>query len=357
MRLCYWIDLSDTDIQAVCNLAHNTTFSKFNSKMSLFEVAYFVWQGKKLSSKIQDLISLLSDNPDNYNLLEFFTLMTYVRSCGISASMDMLLLYYTNDGIDYNKIYEYVNMLKSMIDDEEHFTIGYEQDFFTLRSKLFAELSLNRIPSNVLADVLKKFANNVHRDSIVRYDIFKRKGYDADIAMLAFKNVEEGKDYFENIIQMDNSEYRYQQYALYLLRKKQIKEAWNQIEIAHSINPKNLAIKNTHAYILYQNNINIEEDIETVKETLEYTFDVIYDCINKDLRKTFHVITFAENAIGYFKRFLNTEFKNESNKYIDEAYEYIREEIDRNDFVSKKNKRKLKNLIKEINNIKLIEIM
>lgn len=347
-------ELTDMDVQAICNLAHNTTFKKQNRTMSLFEIAYYVWKGKKLSSKIDDLISDLSNNPANSQLLEFFGLMTYVRNCGISASMDMLILYYSDDEVEYHDIYKYTDTLSSMIDDEEHFTISKEQDFFTLRSKLFAELTIDRLPSNVLAKVLKKFANNVHRDCIVRYDIFKRKGFDADIAILAFDNVEDGKEYFENIIAMDKSEYRYQQYALYLFRKQHYREAWNQIEIAHSIKPNNLAIKNTHAYILFRNNIGIKEDIETVKETVEYTFNVISSCISKDLRKTFHVITFAENAISYFNRFQNTSFRNESTKYIDIANEYINEEFSRNDFIPKRNYRRLKNLRKQLEYIKTI---
>jgi tetratricopeptide (TPR) repeat protein len=239
-----------------------------------------------------------------------------------------------------------------MIDEEDHFTINNEQDFFTLRSHLFAELSLQRIPASILAKVLKKFSSNVHRDCIVRYDIFKRKGYDADITTLAFSKIQDGIDYYENILSMDKSEYRYQQYALYLFRKKQLKEAWNKIETAHSINPNNLAIKNTHAYILFNNNIQIDDDIETVKETIEYTFEVLSDCIKKDMRKTFHVITFAENAISYFRKFVEIEeYKNEAIRYIDMAYPYVCEELNKFEFISKTSKFKLKSLKREIEDI------
>ncbi len=347
-------ELSAEDVQAVCDLAHNTTFSMTNRKMSLFEIAYYVWQGKKLTSKIEDLIFQLSSNEENKELLEFFALMTYVRCCNISASMDMLLLYYSDDEddeVDYKTIYRYVNRLQSMIDDEEHFTIGNEQDFFTLRSHLFAELSMPNIPPKILAKVLKKFSNNVHKDCIVRYDIFKRKGYDADIAKLAFYDLEEGKEYYENIISMDKSEYRYQQYALYLFRKNSLKDAWDQIETAHSINPKNLAIKNTHAFILFQTNIYIQEDVDTVKETLDYTFDVIANCISKDMRKTFHVITFAENAVSYFRRFFDTSYRKESDKYIDDANTYICDELNKSEFISRNSRRKLEKLKKEIKTI------
>ncbi len=346
-------ELTNKDIQGICDIAHNTTFRNYNTKMSLFELTYYIWEGKKLSDKIIDLIQTLSNNQEYHHLLEFFTLMTYIRYSGISASMDMLLLYYSDDNLHYSKIYEYVNSLKSMIDDTDHYTINKEQDFFTLRSKLFAELSLKQLPAEIIASVLMKFINNVHRDIIVRYDVFKRRGYDADIAVKAFIDVKDGIDFYEKVLKMDQSEYRYQQYALYLFRKHYYEFAWEQIEMAHSINPYNLAVLNTHAYILFQNNIRIDENIELVKKTLDDTFEIIDKCINKDLRKTFHVITFSENAIQYYNKFIDSPYSEEAPKYLHKAYKYIISEIEGNDFISRTNKRKLHKSKKEIEAINM----
>jgi len=354
-KLEYILDittLTNQDIQAVCDLVNNTTFRNYNTKMSLFELAYYLWKGKQLSNKIKVLIKDLSEDSLQHDIYEFFTLMTYIRSSGISASMDMLLLYYSNEkSVTYKTIYRYVERLKSLIDDSEHPTITSEQDFFTLRSKLFAELSLKELPAEILEHVLIKFTNNVHKDIIVRYDIFTRKGLDADIAMKAFIDIEKGKKFYEKVVRMDQSEFRYQQYALYLFRKNDYKSAWNQIEKARGINPFNLAIKNTQAFILFQHNIKIndKDEIEVVKETLDKTFETVNECINKDLRKTFHVITYAENAIKYYKKFIEyQEYNMDATRYLDKALEYIKNEFETTEFISYTNKRQLNNSKKSI---------
>ena len=341
-------ELDKTDIQALCDLARNTSFKvQKNTPTSLFELAYYIWEGKKLESKIKEVIVFLSSTNENLRLLEFFTLMVYVRSCGISASMDMLLLYYADDDVSYEDIYEFVRVLSSMIDDEEHHTIRSEQDFYTLRSKLFSEISLEHLPPKIIATVLMKFTGNVHKDCIVKYSSFKRKAYDADIARKAFLSIDDGKQFYEQVISNDQSEFRYQQYALYLFRKGRLKESWDIIEIAHGINPKNMTIKNTHAYILFKINVNVDsaEEMDVVKDTLDYTFNVIGDCISTDIRKTYHVITYAENAIEYYNKFSKlSDYEQDAACYIFNAHEYILDELKRVQYMAYGNKKYLRKL-------------
>lgn len=336
-------ELEDIDIQAICNLVHNYQFKRIkNEKMSLFELSYFIWEGKKLKEKINDIVKLLSNNVENEVLLEFFTLMAYVRSCGISASMDMLLLYYTYDySISFETIYKMSDRLSSLIDDEDHYSKYSLQDFFTLRSVLFAEIALKLLKQNVLQKVLTKFANNVHKDSIVRYDIFKKKAYDADIISKAFPTIEEGCDFYNRIIEMESTEFKYQQYAIYLFRNGKLKEAWDKIEVAHNINRQSFSIKNTHAYILFKNNITVKEDINTVIETLTYTFEIIESCINKNKWATFHITTYADNSLQFYDRFYDSEFRELAHTYFSKSYDYIIKEMNKDEFISKKNKEKL----------------
>lgn len=343
--------INPVDIQKICDLAHNTSFKNFtNNKMSLFELAYYIWEGKKLTSKIVDLISELSKKEEYKDLFEFFTLMTYVRSCGISASMDMLLLYYQNDSIGYKDIYTIKNKLSSLIDEEEHYTINNEQDYFTLRSTAFASIALKYIPSDMLAQVLHKFSFNVHKDIIVRYSTFKRKAFDADIVTRAFHNIKDGIEFFERIIAMDPSEYRYQQFALYLFRKGNIEQAWKNIEEALILNPNSWTIKNTHAYILFKRNIDVEMEELIVKNTLDETFNVIEDCIKKDIRSSFHIITYSENGLEYFDRFIaNDNYFEDINNLIIKAKNFIKDELQSNMYITSKNISKLKALETKIN--------
>ncbi|MCT7581232.1 SIR2 family protein [Aliarcobacter butzleri] len=343
--------IKDIDIQKICDLAHTGRFKSY-SKMSLFEVAYYIWEGKKLKDKILDLINHLENNETDQDIFEFFTLMTYVRSCGISASMDMLLLYYQNDNITYKDIYTIKNKLSSLIDENDHFSISEEQDYFTLRSTAFAAIALRQIPSDILSKVLHKFSFNVHKDIIVRYNTFKRKAFDADIVTKAFRDIRDGIEFFERIIAMDPSEYRYQQFSLYLYRKGDLKKSWECIEEAILINPSSWTIKNTHAYILFKKNINVHIEEAIVKETLDETFRVIENCIQKDIRSSFHIITFCENSIEYYERFIdNPEYFDDIFSLIEKSKNYINEELKDNIYITSKNKSKLKKFKSRINEI------
>lgn len=350
--------ISKIDIQNLCNLAHNTSFRQYSENLSLFELAYFIWEGKKLSTKIREFIEQLASNVANRELYEFFTLMAYVRSCGIAASMDMLLMYYSGQNLSYKDIYDYARRLQSMIDETDHPTVSSEQDYFTLRSKLFSELAIKDIDSEMLAEVLLKFANKVHRSCIVRYDIFKRKAFDADITKRAFSDVEEGKKFYENVINIDDSEFRYQQFALYLFRSNKLDESWKMIEKAYNINSNNMTIRNSHAYILFKNNIRLnrknESELQLIRETLNLTFETIENCINKDMRKTYHVITYAENGLEYYQKYgENQNFAEDIYYIINKAKENIKEELNSKEFLSNHNRSKLKKLINSLEKIKV----
>lgn len=344
--------IKSIDIQKICDLSHNHKFMNYDKRMSLFELAYYIWQGKKLTDKLISLINELNENEEYEDIFEFFTLMTYVRSCGISASMDMLLLYYQNDDIGYKDIYDIKNKLSSMIDDKDHSSISGEQDYFTLRSTAFASIALRYICPEMLAKVLHKFSFNVHKDIIVRYNTFKRKAFDADIVSRAFQNINEGIEFFERIISMDPSEYRFQQFSLYLYRKGELSRAWKSIEEALIINPNSWTIKNTHAYILFKKNIKVYIEESLVKDTLDETFNVIENCIQKDIRSSFHIITFCENSIEYYQRFIdNTLYFDDIYTLIIKSQKYIKEELQDNIYITFKNRNKLKKIDKEIKEI------
>lgn len=356
-------ELTHIDLQNIAKLAQVSSLKKLpNNKNSLYEIAYFLWSGEKLQDRIKSLIIELEKH-ENKDLLEFFALMTYVRYCGIYASMDMLLLYYSNNSlINYETIYSYVSNLKSLIDNHDN-TSGYQsdyreqlfntQDFFTLRSKLFADLAIEVIPSKTLAKVMLGFVNNVHRDIINRYDYFQQLAFDANIAELAFRNLDEGIDFYEKVIVAYPSAYRYQQFALYLLKHNRKDLAWDEIEQAYNLSKKHhwsLSIKNTHAYILFKINIDQKEDSnETVLTTLKYTFEAIEECISKDMRKLFHVTTYANNAIDFYKRYRDTKNDADAKEFLQKAHFFLEEEENKKEFNSKRNRSHMRWIKNELN--------
>jgi len=108
-------DLSRADMQRICENMGRSLPTQYNERTSLFELCYSVWSGENISIRIKSLIKQLDET--SKELLEFYTLMTYVRYTGIFASMDMLLCYYSNNNnVDYVTIYKYQQQIYSLID-------------------------------------------------------------------------------------------------------------------------------------------------------------------------------------------------------------------------------------------------
>ena len=221
------------------------------------------------------------------------------------------------------------------------------QDFFTLRSVIFSEVSLKYIPSEVLRRVIVQFQRNVNRSIIPRFDIFKRKAYDADIIKKAFPDVKDGAEFYDSVIQADPSPFIKHQYALYLWRKGQSVAAWTQIDLAYTETRGSVySINNTHAYILFANNIDKPLDADgIVLNTLDQTFEVLDNCLKMDTRISYHVMTFSNNAIRYFKR-----FKDEKGlAYLQKANQCIDEELKGKDYIPAQIHHQL-NILLKVNN-------
>ena len=345
------IDVSDlprSDLQKICDNMSKPLPRYFNERTSLFEVCYSAWTGGNLTERIKSLIKELEDEGDD--ILEFYTLMTYVRYTGIFASMDMLLCYYTNDSdIDYRKIYGFHGKIYTLIDENSPYKDTY-QDYFSLRSRAFCESSLKHIPPKFLAKVLRQFHNNVHRGIIKRYDIFRRKAFDADITTKAFLAIEDGKDFYEGILKIENNPFVRHQYALYLWRKGDVDGAWSEIDTAYTIsNGKIYSINNTHAFILFDININkVPDDKGVLISTLQNSFKTLDNCLKQDKRKSYHVITYANHAIQYYEKFHDTT----AFKYITLAYNYITTELSKDQYIPREIYRNFISLKKEIEKIK-----
>lgn len=354
-------ELSEPDIQNICKKM-NRESHRFNvsiresQKVSLFEIVYSLWKNADFKGKVKGLISDLNNydkNHPNDNILEFFSLITYISYTGIPASMDMLWLYYSYENIEpYSSMYEKImfkikvlsSLIREVTEDEELY--DFNQDYFTLRSKIFSELVISYIPTQGLKDVLNNFLERVNRSIIYRYDIFRKKAYDADITIRAFEIVEDGRTFYNNYIKNDPSPYIKHQYALYLWRKGEKKEAWEQIDKAYTDSAgKKYSINNTHAMILFENNIAVnpsdEEEEKKLKEVLDRTFDTLFRCLQKDNRKSYHITKYAEHTIEYINKYGIDEY---SQKYLRNSSYYLENELNKVQFISKGVKNRFKQL-------------
>lgn len=261
-------NLAASDIQNIC-LSMNKSSSdaialmEKNENISLLEIVFFASTNAQIKERISGYIKDLAEFKDEklkIDLLELYTLVNYTSSCGIPATMDMLYFYFGDLIENYEDIiYALKKMNKIIVETtDEELKIDESQDYLIMRSKLFAEKSIFLIPPEIFAHVLEKFLDKVSPHAIYRYDIFKRKAYDADFTRRAFSKTR-GIQFYEKLLLQNSNPYVRHQYSIFLQRKGDINLAWEQIDRAHTECQKKIfSIANTHAIIMFEKNMAVE---------------------------------------------------------------------------------------------------
>ena len=179
---------------------------------------------------------------------------------------------------------------------------------------------------------------------IPKFYIFKRFAYDAYYASKAFNSWNDGLSFYEKIFTQDGTPFVLQQCALYLLKKKEYSEAAIKIDKAIQISNKRFfSIENTHAIILFKSNVVTPTLARQSRSVLDRSMQILQDCYNTDQRKTYHAVTFAEQALEYFSVFDDFAAK----KYLELAKKWL-QEIE----VEKKYDYRAKILLKQLNRIR-----
>lgn len=360
------IDISNLeleDVQMICksmNRPSNEALQLLtnNDNISLLEIVFYVSTSTLINERISGYINDLRSFEDeklNLNLLELFTLINYTSYCGIPCSMDMLLFYFDEEIDSYEDIlYALKKMNKIIVQADDDFDDYSNQDYLVMRSKLFAEKSLKLIDSITMKKMLNHFWDNVNPHIIYRYDVFKRKAYDADITSKIF-TVKEGQAFYEKILLINRSPFVKHQYAIFLLRKKRYDLAWSEIDQAYTESEKKVfTIANTHAVILFEMNIvaqaTDDNDMRILKETMHKSFSTLEYCINQDVRINYHALVYAKNTIRYFERFGYDRYLR---SYVDSSLEQLKDILSRDEYIPAKMRRELldcKNRLCDIKN-------
>lgn len=294
-------------------------------------------------------------NTENPIATELFIMICYVHSCGVPVSFDMIYSYLSSITTDYQDVYRYIKEVGKIIVECSDNSFGFlnvdfeEQDYYQSRSRYFAEQILTNLPHepNILKKVLVTFIEKIPAFRICRFDIFKRYGFDADFAIKAFDNIEDGKEYYEKCALVDESEYVYQQAALYFSKKKKYTYAYDWIEKAKNFASFNrFSIDNTHAIIQFYANIEVEDDSTgNVEMLLEESIEELINCYTNDRRKTIHVMSFSNLSIKLYDR-----YKSESSvKHLELAKDWLECEQERDD-CAYRTKRNLQQLYIQIQN-------
>ncbi len=111
----------------------------------------------------------------------------------------MALAFLGEDIAGYKEVYDLVENLNSLIISSYDLTVDSEEDYFVPRSTIISNAVLQNIRAASFRRVLEKFQNRVSRLRIVRFDIFRRHGFDESIATRAFPDWKDGLNFTKRL--------------------------------------------------------------------------------------------------------------------------------------------------------------
>lgn len=356
-------NLTASDVQDICISMNKSSSDAIalmekNENISLLEIVFFAFTNTLIKERILGYINDLSNFKDEklkIDLLELYIFVNYTSACGIPATMDMLYFYFSEIIDGYEDInYALKKMAKIIVEtNDEELRLDDNQDYLIIRSKLFAEKSISLIPKESFANVLERFLDRVSPHIIYRYDIFKRKAYDADFTCRAFSK-EKGIEFYNKLLLRNKNPYVRHQYSIFLLRKMDINLAWEQIDRAYTDCQKKIfSIANTHAIIMFEKNMAVEakneKELNIQKNTIGRSFSTLEYCLSKDIRVNYHALTYARNAIRYHEKFANDEF---TQGYVDSAIKQLSSIIESKEYIYTPTLREMKSLLEDLMSIR-----
>jgi hypothetical protein len=322
--------LSDLDIQGIydslpATLKKEVLKRETNTDYEKDSIFEFISRNVKSPTIKERYSNVLKDlMKKDIFLAEFLVLSSYVHYTRIPLSFEMALSYFSQRIESYDVILEMKNDLGDLLRDYSgELVIDNDQDYYYPRSVYTAETILDLTEPNLLKDVINNVLYNIPSAQICHYNIFKKKAYDKNIINKAFLDWQEGKEFYEEAFQSDfHNPYVLQQGALYLAQKKRYTEAFQWIDKAITMtNNKYFSIRNSHAIILFDANINSKENSE-IRHQLDLSMSILEKCIYDDKRKSFHAIRYGEQSVQYNDRY----FDSKSFEYLRNASTWLKEE-------------------------------
>lgn len=306
-------ELSDSDIQNIFDslppsIKGATIKKEKKNRMyeddSIFEFVARNIKGQNVTIRYQEVLQKLESS--NRDLAEFLVLCGYMHSSRVPLSLEVACSYFNKS----NQLYQYQNVIdmRNKLNDllKDYYTnelIDNEMDFYYPRSSFIAESIIKNASRELLKDVMNNVITRVPSIQIYNYHVFKKHAFDKSIVSKAFPQWKDGKTFYEQVFLYDyTNPYVLQQGALYLSSKKKFQDAFAWIDKAINMtNNKQFSIRNSHAIILFDANYDIDS-LEAEKQ-LDQSMDILSQCVNSDLRRTFHAITYADQAVKYYHKY------------------------------------------------------
>ena len=318
-------ELSDHDLQmirqSIPDSIRRTEFRRPSmtgaTRPSLFEYIQVNIFAPTIYERVQQ--ALREFRYDSPVLAEMLLFVAYVHMCRTPVSMDMALAYWRDQDIKYEKIYEMFKKIGASITEYAGELAEEPQDYFSARSTLVADSVYKAADSKSFRHMLIRFHKNLSPYRICHYRIFSRRAYDDRIAIKAFPDWKEGREFYDYIYERDQSPYVLQQAALYLSKRDSHKEAFNYIDRALAQSGTyNWTIRNSHAIILFKANIGFWQE-SSARKTLDDSMAILNLCYREDRRKAYHAVVFSDHAVQYWKKYRDETAKT----YLEQAREWL----------------------------------
>jgi len=291
---------------------------------SIFEFVIRNIKGQNVASRYDGVLKKLER--EHHELAEFLVLCGYMHSSRVPLSFEVACSYFSdpNQLYNYREVLEMRNDLDDLLKDYySNELLDQDMDFYYPRSYFIAESIIKSAPRDVLKQVMNKVIDRVPTVQIYNYNTFKKHAFDKSIVSKAFPDWKEGKEFYERAFLYDfKNPYVLQQGALYLSMKKKYHDAFSWIDRAITMtNNKHFSIRNSHAIILFDANYNV--DSTDAERQLDASMDILSQCINSDLRTTFHAKTYADQAVRYYNKYGN----DRAVSYLNQAKLWLEKEI------------------------------
>lgn len=310
-------EINSTEAQSIYEkIPIKVRTNNFNYKEVLEEkFGMFEMMSKNVTNFLsEDKVKRILQNAyqKNHKIFEVVAITTYLSYNKSLASLDIFLSYFDEH---YKIVCEYINQANKLLADTIVIEDGKNNTFYSLRSHLFAKYSndiLTTLYRNNYKEIIYRFITQVNPFKIHRYDVFKRSAYDASFFYKLYGN--EANDIYDYLFNYDNNAYTLQQWALYKSKNNDFIGAFDSIDNAKTMEPRNFSIQNTHAIILFEANKTLTT-VDAHKE-LTRAMDILSQCYKSDKRKIYHAQKYADFAL-----FLATNLSDYN--YIEHAKEWI----------------------------------
>ena len=319
--------LNDFDIQGILDtipdgIKRDTTEIKFNhdTDNSFFELIIRHIKGESINSRYKDFICKLEK--EDKDLAEFLVLCAYMHNSRVPLSMEVAYSYFSD--YEYDDVICMKQQLSDLLQEDDAEELAQNNiDGYRPRSSITSDAILKYASSNLLAKVMNNLLEKVAYVKICNYRTFRRWAFDKAIVSKAFPKWDEGKAFYQKAFMYDNrNAYVLQQGALYLSSKRKYQDAFDWIDRAKILtNDKQFSIRNSHAIILFD--ANYEVNSQEAMEQLDRSMEILCRCYYDDMRKTFHAKTYADQAIRYFRKYMNEK----SIEYLEQSKRWLKEEI------------------------------